>query len=483
MTITRRRFVRHAGAAALAGLVLPGTACAQDGEVFTPEQFGAAGDGSTNDSLAFARLAAAVNDAGGGVVRLRPVTYLVGGHDRLSRDPHWSFAPQPLLEITGCTRPLIIEGNGATIRCEPGLLYGTFDRRTGAPTRNSQPFYGPGQAATPYSYMIKVEGCRGPVSIADLELDGNVQRLRIGGPWGDTGHQIPAVGIFLRDNQGDEIVRDVHTHHHGQDGLMVDGLDDVALARRVRRIIENVRSEYNGRQGCSIIGGRGYRFVDCRFAHTGKAGLASGPGAGVDIEAEGKKVNRDLLFERCQFIDNIGVGFLAEAGDNADVTCRNCRFIGTTAWSAWPFAPGMRFDDCTFVGALVKIYGDANPIRAAQFLRCTFLDDPKLSPNGKVYVPGEPHGAIADLNFGQNARFTRCTFRLTHNGLLPWGWRTIYEDCTLSQKATTVSYPKGEYRGHNTVSGKVDMYNTKVTGTLVLNGETFRNHLFGGEPW
>ena len=446
--------------------------------------FGAVGDGISNDSLAFARLAAAVNQAGGGTIRLRRTTYLIGGHSRLSKDTHWSFAPLQLLELRDCSRPLAIEGSGAIFRCEGGHRYGTFDPIRDTPTKHAQPFYEAGQAATPYTYMILIENCRGAVSISDLELDGNHQALRLGGPWGDTGWQIPAVGIFLRNNSGDEVLRNVYTHHHAQDGLMIDGLKDSPSAIPVVRRIENVRSEYNGRQGCSIVGGRGYRFSRCRFAHTGKAALHSAPGAGVDIEAEGEKTNRDLRFEKCEFVDNIGVGFLAEAGDNADILCRDCRFIGTTSWSAWPNAPYMRFEDSTFIGALVRIFGHSDPARATQFLRCTFLDDPKLSPNGKVYTPGSPHGAIADLYFGTNAKFAHCLFELTHNGLLPWGWRTIYEDCKLFQTAPTVSYPKGEYRGYNTVTGAVDMYNTKVTGTLVLNGVVHcAPKLFGGEPW
>lgn len=483
MTLSRRSFVGR-GAVTLAGLSLTGTACAQaGGEAVTPEMFGAKGDGVTNDTLAFQRLAAAVNRAGGGVVRLRPVTYIVGGHDRVNRDPHWSFAPQPVMEFRGCTRPLSIEGNGAVLRCDGGHRYGTFDPRSGAATKNGQPFYGPGQAATPYSYMILAQGCSGPIGIADLELDGNVKALRIGGPWGDTGWQIPAVGFFLRDNRGDEVIRNVYTHHHAQDGLIIDGLVDPALARQVNRRIENVRSEYNGRQGCSIIGGRGYAFVGCTFSHTGMAGLYSAPGAGIDVEAENGKTNRQLSFVDCEFVNNTGVGFLAEAGDNGELLCRRCRFVGATAWSAWPFAPFTRFEDCRFVGALVKIYGDKDPRRAAKFLRCTFLDDPKLSPTGTVYTPGSPHGAIADLYFGHNAKFTSCTFKLTNNGLLPWGWRTIYEDCTLSQAAPTVSYPKGEYRGRNTITGKVDLYNTKITGSLVVNGTRLGPQLMGGEPW
>jgi hypothetical protein len=481
MEISRRQVLAGAVVSLAGATAGP---CWAQGNVLTPEMFGAKGDGVTNDADAFAEMSRALNARGGGVIRLRPVLYRIGVQRRaLGPRQGWAFTPMPVIEARECSRPVAIEGNGARIKCVDGLLYGTFDRVTGRPTKHQQPYYDQQDIATPYTYMILVEKCSGPVSISDLELDGNLQRLKIGGPYGDTGWQIPAVGIFLRDNRGDEIVRNVYSHHHAQDGIMIDGLDEPALAARVTRVVENLRAEYNGRQGCSLVGGRGYVFRRCKFNHTAKAGLHSAPAAGFDIEAEGSKKNREHHFEDCEFVDNGGCGLLAEAGDNEGATFTSCRFVGSTNWSAWPFAPRMRFDKCTFVGAVVKVYGDKDPRRASQFYDCTFLDDPKLSPTGTVFLPQKPHGAIVDNNFAVNALYSRCRFRLTHDGLLPWGWRAIYENCTMEQKASTTSFPKGEYRGFNTIKGAVDMYNTKVTGVLVLNGQRYQKMRFGGEPW
>src|SRR4051812_20691178 len=60
---------------------------------FTPEDFGAIGDGRTNDTDAFARMTAAVNSAGGGTVLLRKTTYIVGGH---VPDPTGFYAYAPV---------------------------------------------------------------------------------------------------------------------------------------------------------------------------------------------------------------------------------------------------------------------------------------------------------------------------------------------------------------------------------------------------
>ena len=77
MDPNRRRFIAR-GAAGVAFL-LPGSGFAQQAAVFRPEEFGARGDGATNDTDAFARLSADVNLRGGGTVILgRGKTYLVG---------------------------------------------------------------------------------------------------------------------------------------------------------------------------------------------------------------------------------------------------------------------------------------------------------------------------------------------------------------------------------------------------------------------
>jgi hypothetical protein len=322
--------------------------------------------------------------------------------------------------------------------------------------------------------MIQIARCSGPIDVSDLELDGNIDRLRLGGQYGDTGHQIPAWGLALLDNRGLERIRNIYTHHHGQDGFYIDGPNPTGRPPPERRIV-NLRSEYNARQGCSIVGGHGYRFEDCRFNHTGrsKSGLRSAPGAGVDIEAEGDKVNRDHSFLRCEFVDNNGCGMVADSGDSEGALFRDCTFIGTTAWAVWPNKPRFRFHNCLFVGASVRAFGDPDERRAAQFHDCRFRDDPKLSPTGTVAMGGEKHYPIYDLSSEANVLFNRCDFLLTHNGKLPWSWHAIYRDCRMRQSTNEQGYPKGKYRGRSAIEGNVDLYGTTVEGTLTVNGRPF----------
>lgn len=458
----RRSFVA-AGVAALAGPLLPaGCASAQpvSDEAFRPEDFGAVGDGRTNDTAAFARMATAVNAARGGRIVLRPVTYLVGAQRRSGPGEPYAFAPMPILRLSGCTRPVTIEGGGARLRCAPGLRYGTFDRRTGVRIDRPLPFTTPGDLATPYDYMVLIEECSGGVTVQNLELDGGVSGLRIGGPWGDTGWQIAAVGLFLRENGGAETVRNVRSHHHAQDGIMIAG-----SARPAVRTFTDVRCDANGRQGMSVIGGRGYRFTDCSFTGTGRGPVSSAPGAGVDIEAESGPV-RDLHFTRCLFSDNVGCGLVADSGDSAGARFDACRFVGTTNWSAWPNKPGFVFTGCEFVGAVVRCFGSDVPGQATRFLRCRFTDDPARAPGRRVYR----NGPMVNLSDSRNVLFQSCSFSASHGAELPWSTGAIFADCTMRQVGGNQAYPRGIFRGANRIDGNVDIAASRVSGRLLLNG-------------
>ena len=466
--ISRRKLIAVPGCTAL--FVLLGTTCKSaslDDGALTPEAFGAKGDGRTNDSAAFARLADRINRDGGGTIMLRRTTYIVGKQQRMATVPdRFSFRPEKLLEISGCTRPVRILGNGARLRCAAGLRYGTFDAATGQAHFHDMPYAAPSERATPYESMILIEKCSGPVEIRDLELDGNLGEMIIGGRYGDKGWQIPASGLRLRDNSGPEFVRNLYTHHHGQDGVYLDGAD---MDRKSGGRFENVRAQYNGRQGVSAVGGRDYAFADCDFSHTGKADLFSPPGAGVDIEAHRGKQVRRLTFDRCRFADNSGVGMVADSGNSANVTFRDCRFLATSAWGVWPQKPYFAFERCKFVGSIVRCFSDPTGEQATRFTDCLFTDVPDDSLRQPAYLPRE-NGPIADLASAQGMLFDKCRFVLRHGAVLPWSKYAIYRDCTMQQRAAKKGKPRGTYRGTTVISGPVVLSGSRFEGDLIVNG-------------
>jgi hypothetical protein len=469
MILDRREFLTQA---ALGGaLLLPASARPYPSDVIRPEDFGARGDNKTNDTAAFSALSNYANEQGGATIELaKGRTYIVG--QQVRNAGRYFISPLPILRFEKLRHPLRIVGNGARLLAEPGLMFGVFDERSLQPLQLKQPNFRAQGIAAPYDAMIWASECMAPIEIENLELDGNIGRMIIGGGYGDTGHQLPGSGIVLVDNRSAEIITEIYTHHHPLDGIIVNGSEE----RLDRGRFSRVRARHNGRQGVSLVGGKACDFLDCEFSHTGRSAVFSAPGAGVDIEAEGKRI-RDITFQHCQFVANAGPGLLADQGDSEGIICTNCILVGTTSWSAWPNKPRIRFFQCGFVGAIANPFASANPSLATQFHRCEFRDDPSLAPGGAVFFNDEAgSGPIVDMggSGGKNVLFSRCVFQLTHRGRLPWSWLATYSDNLMSQASKETGYPRGYYKGRNIITGRVDLYSSTVSGELIVNGRRQR---------
>ncbi len=254
------------------------------GATIGPEAFGALGNGSTNDTDAFWALSNFVNARGGGTIELaRGKTYVVGRQVR--NVGRYFLSPKPVMRFEKLRQPLRIIGNGARLLAEPGLRFGVFDQDSLRPSVSLGPNYRPEGIAAPYDAMIWVSDCLAPIEIDDVELDGNIDQMVIGGGYGDTGHQLPGSGLVLTDNLSAEMITSVHSHHHPLDGVIINGSGQRRERGRLTRLI----ARYNGRQGLSLVGGKSYDFDNCEFSHTGRSKIFSAPGAGVDVEANQSK--------------------------------------------------------------------------------------------------------------------------------------------------------------------------------------------------
>jgi len=404
----------------------------------SPEMFGSYWDEITDSSLAFANMSEYIERLGGGRINLSPITYIVGEQ---STDPSAGtnyYSPPQMLDIRNCTNPVVIAGNGAVMKIKDGQAYGGFDPVTGL---SSADVSGNSIYAASLGNMIYLQD-NASVTVQDVELDGNVANTNLGGTWGPAGRQIVSYGLTLRGN-GNATVRDVYTHHHCLDGLLLQMPGSVETDPSQPVLLHNVKSEYNARQGLSLVGCLGITAINCDFNHTGRAVFQTSPGAGLDIEAEGA-VNRNGVFINCRMIDNGGRGMVADSGDSADMTFRDCTFIGTTNSSIWPRKPRFTFENCKIVGQAINLFQDTDERNGTKFKGCTFTDDVNESPTGVVYNPG--YLLTADQTVGTiGVELDGCFFNATQNKLAFFRRVTVVKNCVFNQVAGAGILPNRDF--------------------------------------
>ena len=386
------------------------------------KDFGARGDGHTNDQPAFARAAEYFNKraqtpAGRGraVLRIPAGTYLVG-------EPNVGTMPDLLL-LHGCRNLAILGDDSATteIRYADGLRYGAFDPATHLPFEAATAWF------TDHNYYVGLGTCISlyeceNMEVANLTLNGNSEHALVGGHWGDVGIQVGYDGLGVGNSRRVRL-RQLAVHHFGRDGIQIGSRLSKSLNDPAREniVLENSRFEYNGRQGFSLTGINGLRATNCSFSHTGRVvipglgrPLYSNPGAGVDVEPEGGYV-ANVRLERCRLVDNAGQALVSDRYGNGPpnvrhVVLRDCLLWGVTNWSAWVRQTGFLFENCRLYGAFVTgSYLAGYPTR---FVGCTFEDRP---------YHGQPAYGQHLVYSNQEARalsFTNCRFVGTRNYLL-----------------------------------------------------------------
>ncbi|MFD1871449.1 right-handed parallel beta-helix repeat-containing protein [Hymenobacter bucti] len=406
-------------------LVLGATLCATAQATLHKDlkkDFGALGDGRTNDQAAFAKAADFFNQraktpAGAG----RAVLHLPAGVYRVGQPGPGSLGN--LMAFVNCRNLSILGADSATteIRYADSLRYGAFDPATHAVYESPKAFFTDWSWGVGGGTALVLQGCDN-VQVANLTLNGNSAHLLVGGHWGDTGIQLSFDGVFVSDSRRVRLSK-LAVHHFGRDGIQVlnhlaKSVDDPA---QEEILLENSCFDYNGRQGLSITGANGLRAVNCSFSHTGRVvipalgrPLYSNPGAGVDIEPEGGYA-ANVRLERCRFVDNAGQGLVSDRYGNGPPTTKNivlrdCLLWGVSNWSAWVRQPNILFENCRIYGAFIT--GSALGALPTRFVGCTFEDRPYRGQ------PAYGQHLVYSNREARAMRFTNCRFVGTRNGLL-----------------------------------------------------------------
>lgn len=329
---------------------------------------GAKGDGVSNDTLAFAAASARIQAAGGGTLDIPPGTYIVGLQAFANgTGKGYAYAPTVPIKISNCVGAVRISGNGAVLRLAPGLKFGSFDPVTGlAYMPQKMPFVAPDYQAS-VGDIVTAEN-NASVEISDLEVDGNVCNVLVGGQWGDTGYQLAGCGFNF---SGNRLVKasNLHAHHCCLDGIYVGWKGLKETDPIYPHTLINVRCLYNSRQGISWCGGNNLSLMGGKFSYTGKNGyLASMPKAGIDIEPT-LSFCKNGSFIGCEFIDNAG-GNPGPAAQRPDIQFINCKLVGVSTYSWYG---GGYCKDCTFEGMAA--------VGGGQFLNCFFTAVPETAPS------------------------------------------------------------------------------------------------------
>lgn len=206
--------------------------------------------------------------------------------------------------------------------------------------------------------------------------------------------------------------------------------------------------------------------------------LATGPGAGCDIEAEGGQINRDIHFINCEFADNYGLGLVADTGDSADIGFQRCRFVGTTEIALWPNKPRMRFEDCLVAGMTVAAYHSPNWRDAVRFVRTRFSYDLSLSPTGAIRGSGAGSSGVNYLmDLGASGRrvvFDDCDIEGSTPSPAFWSAAAVPRivNSRISDGSSVGTIASGVYSGACTIDSPALNAAAAVVrdGRLTLNG-------------
>ncbi len=279
-------------------------------------QFGAKGDGVTDDYAALQAAATAVCKTPGATLVFPPGTYKIDRH-RVVGGAKKNTTKD--IQYTNCNG-VTISGYGAKIDVQ-----GNFARNPDVyPTSAYAVSYDEG--IIPF-FMLNSTG----FTISGFELDGNVDQMS----------RSPIViegmnaGVLTRNCNNYQLL-DLYIHHFHTDGISLGHGSTVADTGAT---LTNITAKNNARQGLSVLQVRGAKIDSSLFSDTGVTGNYGmhSPGAGADVEPErtppAVNVKTGLIeFTNCRFEENLGSQFISTVPSRVEsVTVRNSVIRATRA--------------------------------------------------------------------------------------------------------------------------------------------------------
>jgi hypothetical protein len=363
---------------------------------YRPEDFGAQGDDTADDTVAFQAMATTIQalPAGCAVVTLTAGKVYRVGRQTLAGNTtsNGSYLPAPIVKLTGM-QCLIINGNGATLKYNDGLRIGTFDPVTGAlygTVDVAIASTGPNQKYVAQLGSIIEVYSTDSVTIRDLTVEGNDTAAIKGGGIGNAGttdYSGSSYGILLYWVTS-VAAENCRIHHVPVDGLIIEGNSTTSNTSGYRVILTACEFTYCGRNNLTLGGTANVAINGCSFNHGGRGAFYTGPGSGIDFETYYPVMGRSAIVSSCEFVNNRSRCYSNSAGWS-NITFSRCIFRTDGALGIVGAVSGsnVTHEDCSMYG-LLDYYGEdaydpdglLKPDTGTTFRRCRFEDLDYVQP-------------------------------------------------------------------------------------------------------
>ena len=397
------------------------------------KDFGAKGNGVSNDHNAFLAAASFFNARGGnGKLIIPNGTYIVGKQVGKSNGRVKGY---DLFSLTNCSNFKIEGQKGCLIKYRSNLRYGTFQPGSNKKYLGKEKIVRKKEWLSDVGVCIKLRDCQN-IDVVNLHLNGNAEKCKMGGKYGDNGIQAAYTGISLYNSRKINIIN-CDIKEFGLDGIYIAHVGQNVVNNNI--LINQCKSEYNGRQGLSIVGGMKILIKSSSFNYTGRGKVKSNPRAGVDIEPNRGSFARNIIFKDCNFLYNQGVGLVSINGIANNVRVQGSTFIGDRSWTTWIKNEDFQFESCKFYGAISHACDAKTNADRTAYFNCYFSDTTFKTKGGY----------LAMISTGKRQLFDNCTFSAKNKKLISHKLRTklqqeytVFKNCKFSIQSEKLKKPK-----------------------------------------
>jgi hypothetical protein len=289
-------------------------------------EFGATGNGRSDDYAAMKAAAAYVSSNPGTTLIYEPGTYainryvrMVWDEDRVEQSIHFKGCRN--VKIVGCSAKVEVQGN--------------FHRTADIPIPGTNLFVSRVHGVVPFLF----NKCSN-FTLRGFELDGKATNMTR-----DEGVvEGFSYGVATIDSQ-DYTIEDIYTHNFGSDGIILG----IGTTGDRRATVNRVTSRYNARNNMSVIGLRTGTISNSYFLDAGRTNGTyppHAPGAGLDIEPDYEPFAKntfitertgDIRISNCTFQNNLGSQLVSVVATSvSDVTISNSKIISANDSSPYP---------------------------------------------------------------------------------------------------------------------------------------------------